>query len=67
MRVSDLTSYSDIDKKKLEIYTYPTEEEIKKVKVVGIYLGYYLPWDGYKNTIIAKKWLKHLNRELKDL
>ena len=55
MRVSDLTSYSDIDKKKLEIYTYPTEEEIKKVKVVGIYLGYYLPWDGYKNTIIAKK------------
>ena len=33
MRVSDLTSYSDIDKKKLEIYTYPAEEEIKKLKL----------------------------------
>ena len=53
LRVSDLPSYSDIYEKNLISYKYPSEEELKKAGVTGIFLGYYIPWDGLRNALIA--------------
>jgi N-acetyl sugar amidotransferase len=54
LRVSDLAELEDIDKRDLIQYTYPSDEELKRVGVTGIFLGYYLPWDGYSNALIAQ-------------
>ena len=55
MRVSDLSGYPDLSQNKLTMYTYPTDEEIQEVKVTGLFLGHYLPWDGKQNAIIAEE------------
>jgi hypothetical protein len=54
MRVSDLLSYEGIEKKHLISYTYPNDEELERVGVTGLFLGYYLPWDGLSNMLIAQ-------------
>ena len=55
LRVSDLPGQSGIKESDLLQYTYPTDEELARVGVTGIFLGYYLPWDGYENTQHAVK------------
>lgn len=55
LRVSDLVGLNGIEKKHLIPFTYPTDEELARVKVTGIFLGYYFPWDGYSNSILAKE------------
>lgn len=54
LRVSDLAEQEGIEKKHLIQYTYPTDEELKNAGTTGIFLGYYLPWDGYTNALIAQ-------------
>jgi N-acetyl sugar amidotransferase len=54
LRVSDLIGTEDIDKKHLIQYTYPTDEELGRVGVTGLFLGYYQPWDGYQNALLAQ-------------
>ena len=54
MRVSDLVGQEGIEKKHLVPYTYPSDEDLARVGVTGIYLGYYLPWDGYSNALLAQ-------------
>ena len=54
MRVSDLIGQQEISKKDLFNYTYPSDEELAKVGVTGIFLGYYLPWDGLTNYLLAQ-------------
>ena len=54
LRVSDLIGMDGIEEKHLIPYTYPTDEELQRVKVSGIFLGYYIPWDGYSNALIAQ-------------
>ncbi len=54
LRVTDLVSQEDIEIKHLIPYTYPTDEELAKVKVTGLFLGYYIPWDGYQNALISQ-------------
>jgi N-acetyl sugar amidotransferase len=54
LRVSDLLGIEGISKRNLIQYTYPTDEELRSVGVAGIFLGYYFPWDGYQNVIIAQ-------------
>jgi len=36
-------------------YLYPKQEEIDKVGVTGIFLGHFVPWDGFHNSKVAKK------------
>lgn len=50
LRVSDLP----FDQSKLWQYTYPSQEDLDRVGVTGVFMGYYFPWDGYKNAQIAK-------------
>lgn len=54
MRVTDLVEIEGIEKKNIIPYTYPKDDELKKVGVTGLFLGYYIPWDGYSNTLIAE-------------
>lgn len=54
LRVSDLIGQDGIEPKHLIQYTYPTDEELARVGVTGIFLGYYLPWDGYTNALFAQ-------------
>lgn len=54
MRVSDLVGIDGIEKKHLVPYIYPTNEELKDVGVTGLFLGYYIPWDGYSNALISQ-------------
>ncbi len=54
MRVGDMIGMDDIKTKHLIPYTYPTDEELKKVGVTGLFLGHYIPWDGLSNALIAQ-------------
>ena len=54
LRVSDLIGVDGIEKRHLVPYTYPTDAELQRVGVTGIFLGYYLPWDGYSNALISQ-------------
>jgi len=54
LRVSDLIGLEGLQAKDLIPYTYPSDEELKRVGVTGLFLGYYLPWDGYSNALLAQ-------------
>lgn len=54
MRVTDISEQYGIDPKSMIQYTYPSDEELKRVGVTGLFLGYYLPWDGYQNALVAQ-------------
>ena len=54
MRVTDLIGLDGIELKDLIPYTYPSDEELARVGVTGLFLGHYIPWDGLSNTLIAQ-------------
>lgn len=53
LRVADLTSTYGFHPRELIPYQYPSDEELQRVGVTGLFLGYYLPWDGLSNALIA--------------
>lgn len=54
MRVTDLIGQEGIEAKHLIQFTYPKDEDLKRVGVTGVFLGYYFPWDGYQNALVAQ-------------
>jgi N-acetyl sugar amidotransferase len=54
LRVSDLVGQDGIEPRHLIQYTYPTDEELERAGVTGLFLGYFLPWDGYQNALYAQ-------------
>lgn len=54
LRVSDLLGQEGIEPRDLIQYRYPSDEELARVGVTGLFLGYYLPWDGYGNALYAQ-------------
>jgi N-acetyl sugar amidotransferase len=54
LRVTDIIGMEGIEQKYLIPYTYPSDDELAKLGVSGIFLGYYMPWDGYSNSLIAQ-------------
>lgn len=54
LRVSDLVGQEAIEPKDLVQYTYPTDDQLAGVGVTGIFLGHYLPWDGWGNSVISQ-------------
>ncbi len=54
LRVSDILGLDGIGTKHLIPYTYPTDDALRQSKVTGIFLGYYLPWDGFSNALLAQ-------------
>jgi N-acetyl sugar amidotransferase len=53
MRVSDMIGLDGIERRHLIPYTYPTDEDLNRVGVTGLFLGHYLPWDGLSNALIS--------------
>ncbi|MCM8774887.1 MAG: N-acetyl sugar amidotransferase [Candidatus Omnitrophica bacterium] len=54
LRVSDLIGIDGLEPRDLIPYTYPSDEDLKRVGVSGLFLGYYIPWDGYGNALISQ-------------
>ena len=54
LRVSDLVGQDGIEAKHLIQYSYPSDEELARVGVTGLFLGHYIPWDGLSNALIAQ-------------
>lgn len=54
LRVSDLIGQAGIEPTHLIQYTYPSDEELQRVGVTGLFLGYYFPWDGHQNVLLAQ-------------
>ena len=54
LRVSDLERTDGITARDLIAYTYPSDAELEKSGVTGIFLGYFFPWDGLQNAMIAQ-------------
>lgn len=54
MRVSDLVGQEGIERRHLIQYQYPTDEELSRVGVTGLFLGHYIPWDGLTNALVAQ-------------
>ena len=54
LRVTDLVGQEGIAARDLIQYSYPTDAELERVGVTGLFLGHYLPWDGYQNALIAQ-------------
>ncbi|MGE3727274.1 MAG: N-acetyl sugar amidotransferase [Candidatus Sericytochromatia bacterium] len=54
LRVTDMVGQAGIEKRHLISYTYPSDEALQRVGVTGIFLGHFLPWDGYSNALLAQ-------------
>lgn len=54
LRVTDLVGQMGIEKRHLIPYCYPSDEDLKRVGVTGVFLGYYFPWDGLTNALVAQ-------------
>lgn len=54
MRVTDLIGQEEIEKRHLIQYQYPSDSDLQRVGVTGIFLGYFFPWDGYSNALVAQ-------------
>jgi len=61
-RVEEMVKYG-IELKNLKPYLYPSDEEIRKVGVTGIFLGHYLKWDAKKQVEVVKKLGFNVNDE----
>lgn len=49
-RVEDMVGVDGITKEDLMMFRYPSQEDLKRVGVTGLYLGYYFKWDARKQT-----------------
>jgi len=54
LRVTDMIGLEGIRQRDLIAYTYPDDAQLQQVGVTGLFLGYYLPWDGYSNALLAQ-------------
>lgn len=54
LRVGDLTQSWGLTARDLIPYSYPADEDLKKVGVTGLFLGHFFEWDGLSNALIAQ-------------
>lgn len=54
-RVQDMIGVNGITEKELTPYFYPSDDDIERVGVTGIFLGSYFFWDARKQLEIVKK------------
>lgn len=55
LRVTDLVGQYGIEKRDLIPYAYPGDEDLARAAVTGLFLGHYIPWNGYENARIAQE------------
>lgn len=54
LRVSDLPGTAGLTQRDLIQFTYPDDEALARAGVTGLFLGYYMPWDGFSNALLAQ-------------
>lgn len=54
-RISDMIGVDGLTEKELSAYFYPSDEDINRVGVTGVFLGSYFFWDARKQLEIVKK------------
>jgi hypothetical protein len=54
LRVKDLSETYGIEARHLLPYQYPSDSDLRRVGVTGLFLGHYLEWDGLSNALIAQ-------------
>ena len=54
LRVSDLPATYGFDPRDLLPFQYPSDEALTRTGVTGLFLGYFLPWDGLTNAVVAQ-------------
>ena len=54
-RIQDMVGVDGLTEKELSPYFYPSDKEIEKVGVTGLFLGSYFFWDARKQLEIIKK------------
>lgn len=54
LRVSDLVGMHGLRQQDLIPFTYPSQDDLDRVKVSGLFLGYFFPWDGFSNALLAQ-------------
>jgi N-acetyl sugar amidotransferase len=54
LRVSDMAGRHGLEQRDLIPYTYPSDSDMHEVGVTGVFLGYFFPWDGFKNSLLAQ-------------
>lgn len=55
LRVNDFVENYGFNKSELEIYNYPSGEELGNFKIKSVFLGYYEKWDSIRNYDVSKK------------
>jgi N-acetyl sugar amidotransferase len=65
IKPQDLVKYG-LTQTELIPFIYPSDEEIKKIGVTGIFLGYYLKWDARKQLEIVKNLGFSVSEELSE-
>lgn len=53
LRVTDVIGVEGLSGRDLLPYVYPTDEDLARVGVTGVFLGHYVPWDGLTNALVA--------------
>jgi N-acetyl sugar amidotransferase len=54
-RIQDMIGVNGITEKELTPYFYPSDEDIERVGVTGIFLGHYFFWDARKQLEVVKQ------------
>lgn len=54
LRVTDLIGMEGLRESDLVAYTYPGDDELRSVGVTALFLGHFVPWDGYTNALVAQ-------------
>jgi len=63
LRISDIEGMYGLTKNDLIPFRYPSEVDIKKAKLQSVFLGYFFPWDGYKNfEFVSEKGFSTFNK-----
>jgi len=55
-RIQDMIGVNGITKKDLTPYFYPSDEDIERVGVTGLFLGHYFFWDARRQLEVVKKY-----------
>lgn len=55
-RIQDMIGVNEITEKELTPYIYPSDDEINRVGVTGLFLGSYFFWDARRQLEIVKKY-----------
>lgn len=55
LRVADMVGKEGLSERDLLQYQYPSDQELARVGVTGLFLGHFVSWDGWENAIKASE------------